>query len=312
VHEQRKATWKNGKHTDQWLNTLKTYAYPKLGNKPVGDIEPAHVLEVLMPIWLIKRETASRVRQRIGVVLDWATTAGYRSPLAVNAAHAVKAALPTQKRRAKHHPALPWAVAPEFVRAVRHSANQEGVRLALEFLTLTAARTTEVIEGTRSEVDLEAKVWTVPAGRMKGEREHRVPLSDQAVSVLKTAFARWPNSRFLFCGRYPKQPLSNQAMLMLMRRMGLKATCGRIAVPHGLRSSFRDWVADNRRQDRDLAEVALSHVLDDKTEAAYQRSDLLEQRRGLMQAWADYCAGKPAAGKDAKAETALGEAAVAA
>src|SRR5262249_26099465 len=142
--------------------------------------------------------------------------------------------------------------------------------------------------------------WTVPAGRMKGDREHRVPLSDAAVAVLETAFARWPNSKLLFCGRYPGEPLSNQAMLMLMRRMKLKATCGRIAVPHGLRSSFRVGVADNRRQDRDLAEVALSHVLDDETEAAYQRSDLLEQRRELMQAWAGHCTGKTAKGAAGK------------
>ena len=187
------------------------------------------------------------MRQRIGVVLNWATTKGCRSPLAVNAADACKAGLPKQKKRVKHHPALPWAVVPAFVTSVRQSDNAEGVRLALEFLLLTAARTTEVIEGTRSEVDLEAKVWTVPAGRMKGDREHRVPLSDVAVAVLETAFARWPHSKLLFCGRYPGEPLSNQAMLMLMRRMKLKATCGRVAVPHGLRSSFRDWVADNRR-----------------------------------------------------------------
>jgi integrase len=306
VHEQRKATWRNGKHCDQWINTLKAEAFPKIGRKAVGELEPADVLNVLTPIWLKKPETARRVRQRIGTVLYWATTAGYRSPLAVNAAHAVRAALPKQKQRVKHQPALPWAVVPEFIRGVRHCASQEGARLALEFRTLTAARTTEVIEGTRSEVDLDAKVWTVPAGRMKGEREHRVPLSDQAVAVLTAAFARWPDSRLLFCGRYPKKPLSNQAMLMLMRRMGLKATCGRIAVPHGLRSSFRDWVADTRRQDRDLAEVALSHVLDSKVEAAYQRSDILEQRRELMLAWANYCT-KPAAGKDAEPPAAQAE-----
>ena len=152
VHELRRATWRNDKHSDQWINTLKAEAFPKIGRKAVADIEPADVLNVLSPIWLTKAETARRVRQRIGVVLDWATTAGYRSPLAVNAAHAVRAALPKQKKRRHHHPALPWRLVAEFLRGVRHGKSQEGARLALEFLTLTVARTTEVIEGKRTEV----------------------------------------------------------------------------------------------------------------------------------------------------------------
>ena len=294
VHTLHKATWRNAKHSDQWINTLRDYAFPKMGRKAVADIEPSDVLGVLTPIWVSKAETARRVRQRIGMVLDWATTAGYRSPLAVDAAHAVRATLPKRKKRPAHHPALPWRAVPAFLRGVRHGRSQEGARLALEFLTLTAARTTEVIEGRRAEVDLEAKVWTVPAGRTKGEREHRVPLSDQAVAVLETAFARWPSAKLLFCGRYTGKPLSNMALLMLMRRMGLKAGDGRVAVPHGLRSSFRDWVAETRRKDRDLAEAALAHVLDSKVEAAYQHWDFLDERRELMQAWADFATGKPA------------------
>jgi integrase len=284
VHAERADLWRNAKHGAQWLTTLRTYAFPVIGKMPVGDVQPADVMTLLTPIWLVKPETARRVRQRIGVVLDWATTAGHRSSLAVNAAQAVRAGLPKQSRRAKHHRAVPWRDIPAFVAQIRQTPSTEAVRFALEFTLLTAARTSESIGARWQEIDMEAGVWMVPADRMKANREHRVPLPEPALQILRECRARWPDSPYVFPGRYQTSPLSNMALLMLMRRLGRKE------VPHGLRSSFRDWAADNRK-DRDLAEAALAHALPSKTESAYRRTDLLEQRRQLMEEWAKFVGG---------------------
>jgi integrase len=247
----------------------------------VGDVQAADVLKVLVPIWLTKPETARRVRQRIGIVLDWATTAGHRSSLTVNAAQAVRAGLPKQARRNRHHPAVPWREIPVFVKQLREAPSTEAVRFALEFALLTAARTGETIGARWPEIDFDGRTWTVPAARMKGHREHRVPLSEPALQILQACRERWPESKFVFPGRDENGPLSNMALLMLMRRLGRKE------VPHGLRSSFRDWAADTRK-DRDVAEAALAHASTDKTEAAYLRSDLFEARRQLMGDWARF------------------------
>jgi integrase len=288
VHAERVKGFTNGKHKDQWINTLTTYALPTMGKKLVSEIEPADVLKVLTPIWLTKRETARRVRQRIGVVLDWAATEGYRPAHLVNAAQPVTKALPKQSRRQRHHPAVPWRDVPAFLVKVRECPSGDAVRYALEFLLLNAARTKEVRLAAWSEIDLEAKCWTRPAQHMKAKLAHRVPLSDQAVQLLKEVRARWPNSRLLFPGRDLKRPLTDMAMLMLMRRLKQLDEHSAVAVPHGLRSSFRDWGGDNRH-DRDLLEAQLAHELENNTESAYARSDLFEQRQPLMQAWADYC-----------------------
>jgi integrase len=234
VHATRQNHWRNAKHQGQWISTLRMYAFPTIGKMPVGDVQAADVLKILTPIWLTKPETARRVRQRIGVVLDWATTAGHRSSLAVNAAHAVRGGLPKQARRTEHHPAIPWRKIPAFVKQLREAPSTESVRFALEFTLLTAARTGETINARWPEIDLSGHTWTVPAGRMKGRREHRVPLSEAAMQVLHACRERWPDSKFVFPGRNENSPLSNMALLMLMRRLG------RNEVPHGLRSSFRD------------------------------------------------------------------------
>jgi integrase len=281
VHGGRQETWRNTKHQAQWISTLRTYAFPTIGKMAVGDVQAADVLKVLAPIWLTKPETARRVRQRIGVVLDWATTAGHRSSLTVNAALAVRAGLPKQAPRTKHHSAVPWREIPAFVKELRETPSTEAVRFALEFTLLTAARTGETIGARWAEIDLIGRTWTVPAERMKGHREHRVPLSEPVVQILEACRERWPDSKFVFPGRDQNGPLSNMALLMLMRRLGRKK------VPHGLRSSFRDWAADNRK-DRDLAEAALAHALADKTEAAYRHSDLFDGRRELMMQWASF------------------------
>jgi integrase len=299
VHAERVKGFTNGKHKDQWINTLNTYAVPHIGKTLVSDIEPGDVLKVLSPIWLAIPETAKRVRQRIGVVLDWAAAEGYRPSNLVNAAHPVLKALPKQPRRKQHHPAVPWRAVPAFLVKVRGCASTDAVRYALEFLLLNAARTKEVRLATWAEIDLEAACWTRPASHMKAKVEHRVPLSDQAVQLLREVRARWPNSRLVFPGRYGKQPLTDMAMLMLMRRLKVASdVAGKTAVPHGLRSSFRDWGGDNRR-DRDLLEAQLAHELENDTESAYARSDLFEQRKPLMQAWADFCCGPVKGGDDA-------------
>ena len=282
VYAERCKGWRNGKHREQWIRTLRTFAYPTIGAMPVGDVRAADLLRVLQTIWHEKPETARRVRQRIGTVLDWATTSGHRSDTLVNAAHAARAGLGRQSDKVKHHAAVPWADVPQFLAQVRASPSDESVRWALEFLLLTAARTGEVIGAKWSEIDLQGAVWTVPAERMKRGVEHRVPLSEPALQLLHEARTRWPGSRWLFPGQARREPLSNMALLMLMRRLG------REGVPHGLRSSFRDWCADHGH-DRDLAEAALAHKLgNNKTETSYLRTDLFEQRRQLMEDWAAF------------------------
>jgi integrase len=283
VHAQRVKAWRNGKHQAQWLASLRTYAFPIIGKIPVGEVQSADVLKVLSPIWLTKCETARRVRQRIAAILTWSQVAGHRSPTLVNAAEACMAGLPRQPRTARHHPAVPWPEIPRFLTSVRNCDRQDAGRMALEFLLLTAARTGEVIGATWHEIDLQEATWTIPEGRMKGKRTHRVPLSKQAKQILIDARTRWPHAASIFPNREGGR-LSNMALLMLMRRLDRKE------VPHGLRSSFRDWAADNRK-DRDLAEASLAHALADRTEAAYQRSDLFAARRLLMQSWADFACG---------------------
>lgn len=285
VHRQRAELWRNAKHGAQWIVSLRTYAFPLIGKTPVGKVEAADVLRVLTPIWLTKPETARRVRQRIRVVLDWAVAAGHRPHLSVNAADAVKAGLPKQRRELQHHRAIAWSKVPGFVTRARETSSVESVRYALEFLILTAARTGEVLYATWPEIDFVATTWTIPAARMKAKREHRVPLSKSALQILNECRALWPSSKFVFPGRRDDSPLSNMSLLMMMRRLGHEE------VPHGLRSSFRDWAADNRK-DRDLAEAALAHALPDRTEAAYCRSDLFEHRRALMEEWGAFASGE--------------------
>jgi integrase len=285
VHDQRTRTWRNSKHSAQWLSTLRTYAFPVIGRKSVAEVQSADVLRVLSPIWLTKPETARRVRQRIRVILNWAVTAGHRSHLTVNAADAVGAGLPRQKAAVRHHPAMPWRQIPRFLHSIRRGSSDESVRLALEFLVLTAARTGEVLGASVSEINLRDAIWTVPAGRMKsGQADHRVPLSKRAIEIVQDSRVRWPNSKVLFPTICGTKPLSNMALLMLMRRLGRKE------VPHGFRSSFRDWVAETDRNS-EHAEAALSHSSGSKVVRAYRRTDFLEARRALMTDWARFVSG---------------------
>lgn len=268
-------SWKNEKHRAQWRSTLETYAYPVFGDVQVSAVDKAHVLRVLEPIWREKAETASRLRGRIERVLDWATARDFRT--GDNPArwrgHLDKLLPAVSKaRRVKHHAALPYRDVPAFLVELR---DRDGLSArALEFLILTASRTGEVLGAKRSEFDLDAGVWVVPADRMKASREHRVPLSDACVALLRPLLAK---------GEEPFE-LSNMALLVLLRRMkrdGLTV--------HGFRSSFKDWAAECTTFENIVSEAALAHVIGDKTEAAYRRGDLFDKRAELMSAWAAFC-----------------------
>ncbi len=278
-----RAGWRNAKHAAQWTATVKTYAEPVIGALPVQTVDTATVMKILEPLWTKKPETASRLRGRIEAVLDWATARGYRQ--GDNPARwrgHLDNLLPARAkvRKVKHHAALPYDELPKFMAAL---CAQEGVSArALEFLILTAARTGEVI-GARPE-EIKEKVWTVPAGRMKGGAEHRVPLSAPAASLVET-MKKEQGGAFLFPGGKPGKPLSNMAMLALLERMGRADLTA-----HGFRSTFRDWAAERTNHPRDVVEMALAHVIENKVEAAYRRGDLFEKRRLLMADWGKFCA----------------------
>lgn len=279
-------SWRNAKHKQQWESTLLAYAYPLIGNLPVGKIDTPQVLQVLNPIWATKPETAGRVRGRIEAVLDYATVAKYR-PAGLNPARwkgNLDKMLPARSKIAKveHHEAMTYDALPAFTVALR---KQEGnPARALELLILTASRTGEVLGAQWPEIDLATKTWTIPGERMKAGREHVIPLSARSVAILEGMKAKATGS-YVFPGRDAKRPLSNMALLMLLRRMGQ----GKVTA-HGFRSTFRDWAGDRTAFDRETVEFALSHNLPDKVEAAYRRGTGLEKRRQLMTAWADYCA----------------------
>lgn len=277
--------WKSAKHASQYEATLATYASPVFGSLPVADIDTALVVKALTPIWIAKTETASRLRGRIEQVLGWATTSGYRrgdNPARWRGHLQNLLAAPERVKRVEHHPALPWRGIGAFMADLRA---REGIAArALEFAILTAARSGEVRGATWSEIDLEQRTWTVPAARMKAGVEHRVPLSDAAVVVLE-ALPRVGD--LVFPGSRIGKPLSDMSLTAVLRRMGQHDI-----VPHGFRSTFRDWAAESagNRFTREVAEHALAHKLPDPVEAAYRRSDLLEPRRRMMTAWAHFCA----------------------
>ena len=275
--------WKNAKHAAQWTATLETYASPVIGRLLARDIEMSHVRDVLKLIWTTKTETATRVRARIEAVLDWATVHGYRQGLnpARWKGHLDAVLAPASKvAKVVHHAALPADAVGAFMRDLR-AADGMGAR-ALEFAILTAARSGEVRGATWAEIDLDARVWTVPAERMKMGREHRVPLSAAALQVL-AALPRSKGADLVFVA--PKGgELSDMTLSAVVRRMGVPA------VPHGFRSTFRDWAAEQTNYPRDVAEMALAHAIGDRVEAAYRRGDLFAKRVKLMNLWAAFCA----------------------
>jgi integrase len=287
VHKQHGAAFRNPKHRAQWLASLEADIFPVFGSRPVNAIDTGDVLKALSPIWTTKPETARRLKQRIKVVLDWAKASGFRN--GDNPVDGITKVLPKVRPAASHHAALPYGQVPTFVHTLREANAGESAKLAFEFLILTAARTGEVIGARWDEIDRDAKTWTIPAARIKAGREHRVPLSARCLELLDAAEKIADGGGFVFPGRSPNAPLSNMVLLMVLRR--LKRTD---ITTHGFRSAFRDWAAERTNMPRAVCEAALAHVIKDKTEAAYFRSDLFDQRRKLMDSWARFATTKPA------------------
>ncbi|HET8701444.1 MAG TPA: integrase arm-type DNA-binding domain-containing protein [Nitrococcus sp.] len=278
----KRREFRNPKHAAQWSSTLDAYASPVIGKLPVAAVELAHIVTILEPIWTTKTETATRLRGRIEAVLAWATVSGYRS--GENPARwkgHLDAVLPKPRKVAKvrHHKALPWQEIGRFVRELR---SREGLAArALEFLILTATRSGEVRGATWDEISLAQRLWTIPAHRIKAGREHRVPLSDAAVALLE-ALPRFVGSKYVFPAARGGA-LSDMSLSAVMKRMSTDA------VPHGFRSTFRDWCSETTAYPRDVAEMALAHAIPDKVEAAYRRGDLMAKRIQLMKEWARFC-----------------------
>jgi integrase len=278
--------WASAKHAAQWRATLATYAYRFIGGKPIDRVVTEDVLRILKPIWTTKTETAKRVQGRIENIIGWATAHRYRTgenPAQWRGHLDMLLARPSRVRAVIHHPAMPYDEVPAFMGEL---AGKPGVSaLALRFLILTAARTSEVLGATWAEIDLEAATWTIPATRMKARQLHRVPLSKAALGVLE-ALPRIEGTPYLFPGVRYGRPISTMALLQLMRGMGYGVGGGRgDYVPHGFRSSFRDWAGEVSSFPRDVCEMALAHVVGNKVEAAYRRGDMFEKRRAMMDAW---------------------------
>ena len=282
----KKVAWKNSKHHQQWANTLKTYVFPVIGNISVADVTTEQVLSILYPIWTSKTETATRVRSRIELILDFAIARQWRekaNPARWRGHLASILPSPEKLKDVKHHSALAYADMPDFFAALG-AQDGFGAR-ALELTILTATRTSEVLNAEWSEFDLEKALWIIPKSRMKAGVEHRVPLSQQALKLM-TELSQFPISEYLFANVSTGKPLSNGAMISVLKRMERTD----ITV-HGFRSTFIDFVAEQTSASTRVGETALAHKKKDAVEAAYQRGDFLEKRRDLMQVWADFCCG---------------------
>jgi integrase len=276
VHKIHEPTWRNKKHAAQFLSTLETYTFPRIGRLKVSDVTTADVLAVLQPIWLEKPETARRVRQRIGTVMKWAVANGWRVD---NPAEAISQALPKQTDTQQHRKALPYDKVPEFLEALKASDAGDATKLALELLILTASRSGEVRLAEWSEFDLEQGIWTRPALRMKGKKEHRVPLSSRALEIIAEARQLGANGELVFPGTVFSKPLSDMTLSKLTKALGYDVDV------HGFRTSFKTWAQERTNTPRDVSEAALAHVVKDKAEPAYARSDFFEKRRKLMDGW---------------------------
>ena len=280
VIEAKRPEWKNAKHGAQWESTLAQYVFPSIGMLDLKEIDTPHILKVLEPIWTIKNETAARLRGRIEAVLSWGIARKYRdgpNPAVWTGHLGTMLAKPAKVQTVKHHKALPYDQMHGFIQKLHQRESMSS--LALEFLILTACRSGEVRGALWDEFDLEKRLWTIPAARMKSKKEHTVPLSDGALRILK----KLPRlGAYLFVGQKEK-PLSDMALTKLMRGMGMDE------VPHGFRSTFRDWAGETTVHPREVIEHALAHLLKDKAEASYARGTLLEKRARLMADWSRYC-----------------------
>lgn len=281
VFNERKDSWRNSKHQQQWINTLRTYAFPHFGDRPIDQISSPDLLRALSAIWLAKPETARRVKQRLSTVFDWAKAAGFihvENPVA-----GVDRGLPKQTAPQKHHNALDIDAVPGFVAQLRELNISPSVKLGFEFLILTATRTSETIGAQWTELDGDKAAWTIPGTRTKTKRDYRIPLAPRAVEILAQARQLDAGGSYVFAGQRLGRPISNMAFLMTLRRMKIDTTA------HGFRSTFRDWASERTSFPSDVCEMALGHTIKNKVEAAYRRGDLFEKRRELMEAWARFC-----------------------
>ena len=286
VLEQKRSAWRNPKHAEDWPSSLRLHVFPHIGDKLVSDITSADLLRALAPIWHARPETARRVLQRTSAVMKWSVAMQHRTDNPA-AGDALRQALGRQQDIVEHRTALAYGDVADAVAKIRASRAWLGTKLAFEFLVLTAARSGEVRLATFDEIDLGAAVWLVPPTRMKAKRAHRVPLCPRALEILDEARALGDGVGLVFPSSRGK-PLSDMTISKLVKEQGIAA------VPHGFRSSFRDWAAERTNHPREVIEAALAHVVQNKTEAAYARSDLFERRRRLMDAWSDYLSGRQA------------------
>jgi integrase len=286
-HDHNADDWKNAKHAAQWINTLSTYAFPKFGDFPVGEVTREHIRTALLPIWKSKAETASRVLQRIRTVINYGAAMAYCQGLDSEEWDQLKKALPknSKQREVEHHASCPHGQVGAVLRTVRKGKSTEMVKLAFEFIVCTAARTGEVRYAVWEEIDCQNRCWVIPKERMKANRQHTVPLSDAAWTVLEAARQHRSDdaeATGLIFSNPRGGELSDMTFTQLLRRMGVVYTM------HGFRASFRTWGADIAHYEHDMLEIALSHVVGDSTVRAYHRSDMLEKRRRLMREWAEY------------------------
>jgi integrase len=284
VHKMHEPTWRNAKHGAQFINTLETYTFPRMGKLKVSEVSTSDVLAVLQPIWLEKPETARRVRQRIGTVMRWAIANGWRQD---NPADAIAQALPKQGNTQKHRKSLPYDKVTEFLDALKDSNAGATTKLALELVILTASRSGEVRLAEWSEFDLANAIWTRPAHRMKSKKEHRVPLSARAIELLSEAANLGTGEGLVFMGTVHGKPLSDMTLSKLTKALSYDVDV------HGFRTSFKTWTQERTNTARDVSEAALAHTVKDKAEAAYARSDFFEKRRKLMEMWASFVQTNP-------------------
>jgi integrase len=280
VHELSKPTWRNDKHGDQWINTLTTYAFPSFGSKRIDTVTGADVHGALSAIWSTHPETARRVKQRIGTVFKWAMAQGWRTD---NPAEVIGIALPKHDRsKVKHHAAVHYDQVAKAIATIKASGAGTVTKLVFEFLILTNTRSVESRGAKWSEIDLGKATWTIPGARMKGKKLHRVPLSARAIAILEEARPLRRDDDLVFPGTKDGKPLSDMTLSKLMKELSIRA------VPHGFRSSFRDWAGEATHHAHEVIEFAMAHIINNKAEAAYARSDLFEKRRTLMNDWAAY------------------------
>jgi integrase len=276
VHVEQIRSFRNEKHKKQWIASL-AGVIERFGSKRLNDVTSADVVAALSPEWLSKPETSRRVYQRTKLIFEWAKAQGYCS--GNNPADGVKKVLPKQPSTQAHHAALPYAEVTVFIKKLGKSSSGAMIKLALELLVLTALRTGELRHARWPEIDFQKRIWTIPGSRMKMRKEHRVPLTPRTVAILREAQTISGDGDLIFPGAKPGKPYSDMTLLMAVRRLGYQVT------NHGFRSSFRDWASERTNFPRAVVEAALAHAIENKTEAAYNRSDLFDRRRRLMNAW---------------------------